>query len=108
MKIKSPSDCGITKEHDYLGHFKNPKYLDRGHNSEKIFSEDQASVRLRGIPEGPADVRNPTITKRFDEPKSDPVKKSSSSSGGLYEWAHPEGTGTTKRGFNDIYPKVGK
>ncbi len=34
MKVKEPSDCGLTKEHDYLGHFKNPVHLNRGHNTD--------------------------------------------------------------------------
>ena len=29
-------------------------------------------------------------------------------SSGLWEWLHPQGVGTTARGFNDIYPPVGR
>jgi hypothetical protein len=28
--------------------------------------------------------------------------------GGLWGWLHPQGTGNTARGFNDIYPRLGR
>ena|SRR5437660_597580 len=31
-----------------------------------------------------------------------------SQGGGLWGWLHPQGVGTTARGFNDIYPPVGR
>lgn len=27
---------------------------------------------------------------------------------GMWDWFHPYGTGVTKRGFNDIYPPLGR
>lgn len=37
MKVKSPhATAGIGKLHGYLGHFAQPKHVNRGHNSDKI------------------------------------------------------------------------
>jgi hypothetical protein len=30
------------------------------------------------------------------------------SGSGMWEWLHPQGTGATRRGFNDIYPGLGR
>ncbi len=60
MKVKSPSDCGLTKEHDYLGHFKNPVHLDRGHNRNPIDPYESG-------PEGNTLEGDRPIVKQVDE-----------------------------------------
>lgn len=65
----------------------------------------QDYAKARGItPEQLEAARQAQATQEAPQPPTIPQ----SSQGGLWDWIHPQGTGVTSRGFNDIYPPVGR
>jgi hypothetical protein len=87
---------------------------------------DPAAVKakLAGMLPGPIDVNGlpqmPEAWKRYAVERGlypeqrgvlqqlQPAPAAASGGDGMWGWLHPQGTGITKRGFNDIYPGLGR
>jgi len=94
MKVKDPTEScgGMTKEHSYIGHFKNPEHLNRGHNTDPMgFKQKEAYKEATG--------------GSIDDSE---VKEQRGPSGYQGVTTGPKGPGSSKSGFISEQIKKGK
>jgi hypothetical protein len=77
MKVKSAHEtAGIGKGHKYLGHFAQPKYINRGHNSDRIVvTNDEPAGPRENVLKGDEPVANKISQQRLYDQMGEGIVK---------------------------------